>query len=117
MLRRRVVGVAAAIISENSELIFRHHVGIRLCLDSTPDVADVPFKQVRDRRRDLASLALFGYLKRLGKGEVICGWTSHAVDRKNLLVEQVLRRSTDVGEKVERGEQTMMIWLAEESTA
>lgn len=77
LLRCGIVVVAAAIIGEDSKLIFCHHITRWLGLDSSPDIADAPFKHCRYSRGNLAILVVLGYLESLAHCELSLWYASH----------------------------------------
>ena len=71
LLSHTIVLVTALIVIEHCVLVFAHDVGRWLRLDTSPEVANVPFKQSGDRWRDLATLTVFSYLKSSRLGELV----------------------------------------------
>lgn len=63
LLCHSIVIVTTAVVSEDGELLFLHHIRRRLGLDTTPDIANVSFKDLSDGWRDLPILIVFGYLE------------------------------------------------------
>ena len=82
LLCHSIVVEAAAIVSEDGELLFLHHICRRLGLNTTPDIPNVSFKQLSNGWRNLPVLIFFGYLESVCHRQLIRSLTTHVVMRK-----------------------------------
>ncbi len=70
LLGYRIVIVAHTIIIEDGKLVFGHDITRWLGLNSSPYVADAPFKHRRHGGMNLAILVVLGYLESFAQCEL-----------------------------------------------